>query len=215
MQKKRLVVFASGKGTTLQAILEACRDSVLDASIEILVSDKPDCPAVEIARNNQIQVIVLDAGTMDSFAGGLSNLDIENKADLIVLAGFNRILPDDFVDKYGGRMINTHPALLPCFGGKGMYGARVHRAVIQSGARISGCSVHFVSREVDGGPIIAQKAVQVLDSDTAETLAERVKATEKEVLIESIGYILSGKYRIDGKRVIPLEIDLSRGKQDF
>lgn len=205
-------MFASGKGTTLQAILEACRRSVLDARIEILVSDKPDCPAVEIARSNQIRVIVLDASTVDSFASSLNNLDIENRADLIVLAGFNRILPDDFVDKYGSRMINTHPALLPCFGGKGMYGARVHRAVIESGARISGCSVHFVSREVDGGPIIAQRAVQVLDSDTAETLAERVKATEKEVLIESIGYILSGKYRIDGRRVIPLETDSTRWK---
>lgn len=200
--RKNLAVFASGAGTTLQAIITACKASTINANVNLLVSDKPECGAVHIAHSNSIEVQILDAKTRNTLEKSLRNLKIDERTDLIVLAGFNRILPASFVSRFENKMINTHPALLPCFGGQGMYGMKVHRAVLQSGARVSGCSVHFVSIEVDGGPIISQKSVPVLDTDSPETLAERVKATEKEVLIESIHNLLERKFVIQNKRVI-------------
>ena len=188
-------------GTTLQSIVDACSSSLINATVIQLVSDKPDCGAVEIARRNSIKVLLLDCVTKEEFSHSLTNSEIGANCDVIVLAGFNRILPQEFVLRFEGKMINTHPALLPCFGGQGMYGMKVHRAVLESGTRISGASVHFVTNEVDCGPIIAQGTVEVLDSDTPESLAERVKVREKEVLIEAIRNLLERKFRIDGKRV--------------
>jgi phosphoribosylglycinamide formyltransferase-1 len=122
--------------------------------------------------------------------------------DFIVLAGFLSILPDSILDNFRHRIINTHPALLPCFGGMGMYGLRVHRAVIESGARYSGCTIHLVTGEVDGGPIIAQSIVEVKDNDTAESLSDRVKEAEHLLMTETLRKLLTSDYAVSGKRVV-------------
>jgi phosphoribosylglycinamide formyltransferase-1 len=119
-----------------------------------------------------------------------------------VLAGFLKILSGSFIRAFPNRIINIHPSLLPCFGGKGFYGEKVHKSVIESGARISGCTVHFVTEDVDLGPIIDQESVPVLDRDTPEQLAMRIHPVEHELLVRSIRLLVSGRYEIIGKRVV-------------
>ncbi len=128
--------------------------------------------------------------------------------DLIVLAGYMRILTDDFVDRYYGKMINIHPALLPLFGGEGMYGEKVHEAVLDAGMKRTGCSVHFVTSEVDGGPIIDQRCVPVKNDDDIHSLSERVKEKEHELLPEVVGAFADGRIKLeDGEAKILPEKD--------
>ena len=124
-----------------------------------------------------------------------------HNVELVILAGYLKILTPKFIREYEDKIINVHPALLPSFGGKGFYGEHVHRAVIEAGCKISGCTVHFVREEIDKGPIIVQKCVNVLDNDTPETLAERILPYEHESIVEAIKIIEEGKYKIEGMRV--------------
>ncbi len=202
MQRKKLAVLASGTGTTFQYILDASRRLDLFAEIAVLASDRKECGAVLRAESASIPVLQLKTKHLDDAIGSLERIFIDYNPDLVVLAGYNRILPEEFVSGHRERIINTHPALLPCFGGKGMYGLNVHRAVIESGAKFSGCTVHFVDTGIDTGPIIAQAIVQVSESDTQESLSEKVKAVEKPLLIGTITRLLHDPYRIEGKRVL-------------
>jgi formyltetrahydrofolate-dependent phosphoribosylglycinamide formyltransferase len=172
----RVAVLASGGGTNLQALLDALRDSPR-ARVALVVSDRPDAGALERARGAGIPTAVLRDPT-----DPVSVLAALNDADLVVLAGYLKLVPPGVVARFRWRMINIHPALLPAFGGPGMYGRRVHAAVLASGAAESGASVHYVDEEFDRGPVIAQTRVPVLPGDTPDALAARVLEAEHKLL---------------------------------
>jgi formyltetrahydrofolate-dependent phosphoribosylglycinamide formyltransferase len=175
-QPVRVAVLVSGGGTNLQALLDALHDSPL-ARVARVISNRPDAGALERARRADVPTTVLrdatDAGELHSALGD---------AQLVVLAGYLKLIPASVVARFRGRMINIHPALLPDFGGPGMYGHRVHEAVLASGAKESGVTVHFVDEVFDRGEIIAQERVPVKPDDTAETLATRVLEAEHRLL---------------------------------
>lgn len=204
MSRKRIVVLASGEGTNFQALIDAVAHGRIDADIAALISDRKGSGALRRARENGIQAISFPRteDNRDTYFKELLRLIKSQEPDLIVTAGFMKIFPTWLVEEFPLRIINTHPSLLPCFGGPGFYGHKVHERVIESGARISGCSAHFVIPDVDAGPIILQKAVEVLDDDTPDSLSERIKEVEHEALVEAVGIVLQGKFRVSGKRVI-------------
>jgi len=173
----RVAVLASGGGTNLQALLDALRDSPL-ARVVRVITNRPDAGALERARAGGVAATVLrDPGDAVELLAALAA-----HADLVVLAGYLKLVPPAVVARFRWRMINIHPALLPAHGGPGMYGPRVHEAVLASGAALSGVTVHYVDEQYDRGPIIAQAEVPVLPGDTAETLAARVLEAEHQLL---------------------------------
>ncbi len=204
-QVPRIVVMASGEGTNFQRIVDSISDGSLKARIIALISNRPDCGAARRAKEYGIPSYHFSwKSESDSNFSNLSSHLLNLKPDLIVLAGFMRILPPEIISVFKMKIINTHPSLLPCFGGMNFYGEKVHSAVIDSGAKFSGCTTHFVTGEVDGGPIISQAVVPVLDSDSPQSLAERVKEVEHQNLISSVKLVLSGNFRVAGKRVVRL-----------
>lgn len=174
----RVAVLASGGGTNLQALLDHCRGDAA-ARIVVVISNKPDAGALDRARRAGVPTAVL-ADHRD--AAELLGVLEAHRVEFVVLAGYLKLVPSTVVDAYVDRMINIHPALLPSFGGHGMYGRRVHEAVLASGATISGPTVHLVNAEYDRGRILAQWPVPVAPGDTPETLAARVLAVEHQLL---------------------------------
>ena len=177
-----IAVFASGRGSNFKSILE----NVSKEKIRIcaLASDKKDCGAVEFAIKNEIPVFLVSSKNQTGFFN-YEELILQlkkNPVDLIVLAGFLKMIPGFFIDEFEGKIINIHPALLPDFGGKGMYGINVHKAVFESKAKVSGATVHFVDKIYDHGKIIAQKSVDITDLNSPEEIAERVLKIEHELL---------------------------------
>ncbi len=174
----RVAVAVSGRGSNLEALLTACaRDPV--AEVVLVLSDRAEAPALERARARGIRALALAAPADAS--EWLAALE-EAGADLLVLAGYLKLVPAGVIARYRGRIVNVHPALLPAFGGRGMYGHRVHAAVLASGATESGATVHLVDEEYDRGAILAQARVPVRPGDTADTLAARVLAEEHRLL---------------------------------
>jgi phosphoribosylglycinamide formyltransferase 1 len=172
----RVAVLASGGGTNLQALLDACGPGA-PARVIRVISNRADAGALERARAAGIPAVVLrDPADSGELLAALAD------ADLVVLAGYLKLIPAAAVARFPRRMINIHPALLPAFGGPGMYGRRVHAAVLASGVAESGATVHYVDEHYDRGPIVAQRTVPVLPGDTPETLAARVLAVEHELL---------------------------------
>ena len=179
MTAVRVAVLASGGGTNLQALLDALTDSPL-ARVARVITNRPDAGAVQRARQSGVATTVLRDPT--DTAELLAALDATPGAELVVLAGYLKLVPSAVVARFRWRMINIHPALLPAHGGPGMYGRRVHEAVLASGAAESGGTVHYVDEQYDRGPIIAQARVPVRPDDTPETLAARVLEAEHELL---------------------------------
>jgi formyltetrahydrofolate-dependent phosphoribosylglycinamide formyltransferase len=176
----RIAVLASGGGTNLQALLDACRGSTpAPARVVLVVSNTPRAGALERARSAGVASRVLENYTDGPKLTGILR---DAKIDLVVLAGYLKLVPQETVAAYTGRIINIHPALLPAFGGQKMYGRKVHEAVLGSGATISGASIHLVTDEYDRGPIVAQWPVPVLAGDTPESLSLRVLAVEHQLL---------------------------------
>jgi len=174
----RVAVLASGGGTNLQALLDTCQGSA-PARVVVVISNKATAGALERARSAGVATEVLaDPGDGEGMVALLRSYD----ADLVVLAGYLKLVPEAVVRAFENRMLNIHPALLPSFGGPGMYGHRVHEAVLASGATISGPTVHVVTAEYDRGPIVAQWPVPVAGDDTPETLAARVLEVEHQLL---------------------------------
>jgi|GEM_PF-96483 len=199
----KLVVLVSGRGTNLQAIIDAIEEKKLNARIVAVISNRKKAYALERARKKNIPTYYLPSRKnerREDYDRRLDEIIAPLEPDLIVLAGFMRILSPWFVKKYRLKIINIHPALLPSFAG--LYGGNVHRAVIEYGCKVSGCTVHFVDEEVDHGPIIIQKCVEVKGDDTVETLAARVLEKEHESLVEAIKLLSEGKIKIEGRRVI-------------
>ena len=196
----KLAVFVSGRGSNLQSIFQS-RELADLIEIKAVISDKVECGAFEIARKYSVPTFSL--GENDGFVSynSLSKFLSQLNIDLIVLAGFLKLIPVDVVRNYKGRIINIHPALLPSFGGKGMYGMNVHRAVFNSSAKVSGATVHFVDESFDTGTIIAQKCINIEDVRTPEEIAERVLVIEHQILPSVIKMIAEKKVHLVNKRV--------------
>jgi formyltetrahydrofolate-dependent phosphoribosylglycinamide formyltransferase len=196
----RIAVLASGGGSNLQAILDHF-DALGDrraGSVAVVGSDRPTAGALERAERRGIPTMVVwpdTPGTADS----IDRLVDEYRVDLIVLAGYVKMIPTRIVSRFAGRMVNVHPALLPAFGGRGMYGSRVHHAVIESGARVSGVTVHFVDTEYDHGAIIAQWPVPVFADDDAGTLAARVLRVEHILYPRVIDAVADGRVSLPAR----------------
>ena len=192
--QKKIAVLASGSGTNLQAMIDAVKnDKLNNTKIVVVISNKKDAFALKRAENAGIETVYINPKEYTSnndYDRKLVEVISRYKIDLIVLAGYMKILTDSFVNVFSGKIINIHPALLPNFGGKGMYGRYVHEAVLKSGVKESGCAVHFVTTEVDSGPIIAQRKVSVIPGDTVESLSKRILNEEHKLLIEAIEKIL-------------------------
>ncbi len=177
-----IAVLVSGGGTNLQALLDAERDGIIKSgTIRLVVSSKRDAYALTRAANAGVKTVVCERG--DNFEANIISALEAEKIDMIVLAGFMSILSADFIARYRDRIINVHPSLIPSFCGDGYYGLRVHRAALDYGVKVSGATVHFVNEVCDGGKIILQKAVDVLDGDTPETLQKRIMTEAEWVLL--------------------------------
>ncbi|MCI9366157.1 MAG: phosphoribosylglycinamide formyltransferase [Clostridia bacterium] len=186
-----LVVFASGNGTTLQAIIDSIQAGHLTANIALVISNNPNAFALERAKKANIQTYIIKEKDSENMDEELSNVLSKINVNLIVLAGYLKLIGPKLISKY--KIINTHPSLLPKYGGKGMYGMNVHRAVIEAKEEYSGVTLHYVNSEYDRGDTIMQSVVKVLPTDTPEDLAAKVQAAEKIQLVEVIKAFASGK----------------------
>ena len=178
MSKAKIACLVSGGGTNLGALIKAQQEGILTSGeIKLVISSKADAYALVRAENAGIKTAVAvkkDLGSQEAFEAEIKKLLKENQIDLIILAGFMTILSADFTKDYPDRIINVHPALIPSFCGKGAYGLKVHEMALEYGVKVTGATVHFVNEIPDGGKIIMQKAVDIKDDDTAETLQRRV-----------------------------------------
>ena len=179
-----LVVFASGNGTTLQAIIDSINNNELDAKINLVVSNNKNAYALERAKKDNIETYIIQNKDFNMQDEELNNILSNYKIDLIVLAGYLKMIGPKLLDKY--TIINTHPSLLPKFGGKGMYGMKVHQAVVDAKEPVTGVTLHYVNSEYDKGSIIAQSKVEVLPTDTADDVSAKVQAVEKLQLIREL-----------------------------
>jgi phosphoribosylglycinamide formyltransferase-1 len=198
----RLAVFigTKGRGSNLMAIYGAMQEGRLSGEVALVIGTKPDAPALLRAQEAGIPVAVI-APSDDYEAKLLVALD-QAHANTIALAGYLRKLPEAVVQRFRNRIVNVHPALLPAFGGKGMYGHHVHEAVVAYGCKVSGCTVHFVDSEYDTGPIVLQRTVPVLNTDTPETLAARILPEEHAAYIEALQLLAEGRISLEGRRVM-------------
>ncbi len=201
----KIAVFASGRGSNFQTIHRKTRDGYISAEIVTLISDSEQAGALCFARENHISThVVRPKDFQNSTDFGSKLLDILNshQTDLVVLAGYLRKIPENVVTAFENRILNIHPALLPAFGGKGMYGMRVHEAVFRSGVHFSGVTVHLVNNEYDAGPIVLQRAVNIADCDSPAAIAERVLAEEHIAFPDALKRLIDNEYTVDGQRVI-------------
>jgi phosphoribosylglycinamide formyltransferase-1 len=196
---RRLGILLSGRGSNFQAIARAIAAGTLNAEIAVVISNRPDAPGLEIARELGLTAVGLSSKGIDreEFDRQLVALLQEYKVDLVCLAGYMRLLSGYFVRSFPMRILNIHPSLLPSFPGLDAQ----HQALLH-GVKYSGCTVHFVDENLDSGPIVKQSVVPVEDDDTPESLSARILSEEHRIYPEAIGIVLGGSYRIDGRRVI-------------
>ena len=196
-----LAIFVSGRGSNFQAILDALAQKKLRARVAVLISDRSEAGALQIARATGIATEVLACRDEEKYEQTLRLVLHHREVNFIVLAGYLRKIPASIIRAFHGRIINIHPALLPSFGGKGMYGKHVHQAVLDYGCKVSGATVHFVEEEYDTGAPILQRCVRVHEDDTAETLAGRVLEVEHQILPEALRLFAEERVQIEGRRV--------------
>ena len=201
--KKRIAVFASGGGTDFQSVIDAnLKDNFCE--ISLLVASKEGIGAIDRAKKHGIRTAVFsknDYPDTEKLYAELAYLLNMHRVDYIVLAGWLKIIPESFITAFRDRIINIHPSLIPSFCGAGYYGLNVHKAVIEYGAKVSGCTVHFVNEVPDGGAIIAQKAVYVSDGDTPESLQKKILEEEHKLLPYCVKKLCEGKITKDGAKV--------------
>jgi phosphoribosylglycinamide formyltransferase-1 len=200
MNKLKLAVFASHEGSNMQSIIDASKSGNLAAEVLCIISNNSDSGALRRAKNEGIAGYHISSKDFPNEADLINEfLRILNlhSIDLIILAGYMKIIPQAVISAYRNRILNIHPALLPKFGGKGMYGMNVHRAVIEAGEKESGATVHLVNEIYDNGRILLQKKVQISDSDTPESLASKVLAEEHKIYVETIQLISEGKIKLE------------------
>lgn len=201
----KIAVMVSGSGTNLQAIIDRIEDgSVKNTAIEVVISNNPKAYALQRAKDHGINAVCIspkDYDTRDEFNKVLLETVESYKVDLIVLAGFMVVIPPAMIEAYRNRMINIHPSLIPSFCGTGYYGLHVHEEALERGVKVSGATVHFVDEGTDTGPIILQKAVDVMPGDTPELLQRRImEQAEWVIMPKVINAIAAGRVKIDGHR---------------
>ncbi len=199
----KIAVLCSGGGTTLQNLIDLIRTGKLNADIRVVVASKPTSAAITRAESVGIKAVVVDrkaTADLEEFSKQVFAACDAGEVDLVVLGGWLSLLK--LPERYRGKAMNIHPALLPSFGGPGLYGSRVHQAVLATGVKLSGCTVHFIDDSYDTGPIILQRTCPVLDNDTPDTLAHRVFEEEKIAYPLAIQLYQQGRLRIDGRRVV-------------
>jgi phosphoribosylglycinamide formyltransferase 1 len=203
MMKLAIFVGSKGRGSNLMAVQNAIIEGRLAAQIVQVIGSFENAPALEWAREVGLTTTVLNPqkSTEDAYAESLKRVLTTSKVETIALAGYLRRLPSCVVSAYPHKIINIHPALLPAFGGKGMYGLYVQEAALAYGVKITGCTAHFVDEEYDTGPIICQKVVPVLDTDTPETLAARILPEEHAALVQSLQWLSKGRLQVTGRIV--------------
>ena len=204
MKEYKIGVLVSGGGTNLQAIIDACESGVIPGEVAVVISNKKDAFALERAKKHDIPRVFIDrkeCRDSNEFSQKISTELKKYNVHLVCLAGFLMKLSDEFIEEHKNRIINVHPSLLPAFGGHGMYGHHVHEAVLASGAKFTGPSVHFVEQEYDKGPIILQAVVPVLDDDSADSLGKRVLTQEHKIFPEAIKLFCENKLEVTGNRV--------------
>ena len=197
-----LAILISGSGTTLQNLIDKINYKTLNARIRIVISSAPDTYGIKRAEQNNIPVAIIQRkgfNNSEIFSNTLIKEIEKYSVDLIILAGFLHLFK--IPDKYTGKVMNIHPGLIPAFCGKGYYGHHVHEAVIESGVKVSGCTVHFVDNEYDCGPIIIQRVVPVHEDDSTNTLAQRVFKEECIAYPEAINLFAEGRLKIEGRKV--------------
>lgn len=205
---KNICVLVSGGGTNLQALIDAQKSGLIkNGKITCVIASKDGVYALERAKQNDIAARVIPRKEYDSvkdYTKAVTDALIEEKADLVVYAGFMTILDEQIVDAFPNKMMNVHPALIPSFCGKGFYGLHVHEEVLKKGVKLTGATVHFVTEECDGGPIILQKAVEVKNGDTPEILQKRVmEEAEWRILPQAVSLFCEDKIEvIDNKTII-------------
>ena len=188
----KIAVLVSGGGSNLQSIIDSIEDGSLNCEIEYVISDRP-CYGTERAEKHGIKTITLDRKELKKDLNIKIDEVLDNKVDLIVLAGFLSILDADFTEKWAKKIINIHPSLLPKYGGAGMYGIKIHRAVVADKEKKSGCTVHFVDSGIDSGEIIFQSEVDVLPDDTETTLQQRILKEEHALLPKAIKFLIDNR----------------------
>lgn len=200
MARIRVGVLASGRGTDFQSLVEARDRKELDVDLAVLVCNVPGAPVLERARKAGVRAVLIDhrkyGRDREAFERDVVRVLREKRVDLVVFAGFMRLVTPYFVKEFPNRIINIHPSLLPAFPG-----AHAHRDALAHGARVSGCTIHFVDASVDGGPFILQKAVPVREDDTEETLAARVLEQEHIFLPLAVRLFAEGRLRVEGHKV--------------
>jgi phosphoribosylglycinamide formyltransferase-1 len=195
---RRIAVLISGRGSNLQALIDAVSQRRLDAEIAIVISNRADAPGLERARAARIETLTLphrDFATRDAFEAALVRELRARDVTLVCLAGFMRLLGATFLDAFANRILNIHPSLLPAFPG-----VDAQRQALEHGAKVAGATVHFVTGELDGGPIVTQRAIPVRDDDTVDTLAAHILDVEHAIYPEAVGLVLDGGWAIDGRR---------------
>ena len=196
---KKLVILISGRGSNMEAIVRACSREEWPAQVAAVIASRPDAAGLAFAASHGIATAVVDHRQFpdrESFDAALARQIDAFAPDLVALAGFMRVLTPGFVDRYSGRMLNVHPSLLPSFAG-----LKTHQQALDAGVRLHGASVHFVTSQLDHGPIVVQSAVPVLNGDDAAALAERVLATEHIIYPRAVRWFVEGRLALDGLRV--------------
>jgi phosphoribosylglycinamide formyltransferase-1 len=198
-----IAVFASGRGSNFQAILHAIDAGIVPAKVVVLISNKFDAGAMKIALAHNIPTRHISQN-MFSSEGALADAMLEvleeYHTEFIVLSGYLKKIPAQVIRQYRNRIVNIHPALLPSFGGEGMYGRRVHEAVIGSGEKVSGATVHLVDEEYDRGPIVLQKSVDIVPNDTPDSLAAKVLKIEHEIFPLALKAFAEGRVKVEGRK---------------
>ncbi len=201
----RIAVLVSGKGrgSNMQAIIDACRSGKINGEVALVLGVRDDAPAMQRARAAGVKTVAIspdDYADSREYDAAVFQALKDHEIDLVCLAGYMRLLGADTVRHFRNRILNVHPALIPSFAGQGMYGHHVHEAVIESGVKFTGVTVHFVDEEYDRGPIVLQAVVPVADDDTPESLAERVLPVEHDTYTRAIALFAEGRISVNGRR---------------
>lgn len=204
MSPIKIGILISGGGTNLQSLIDNIKNEYINGEIKLVVSNKKEAYGLERAKKEGIETLYIDRKSFnseDEYNEKIIEEFKDRNIELVVLAGYLRVLSKEFVKAYKGRIINIHPSLIPSFCGRGYYGEKVHREVLKYGVKVTGATAHFVDEGTDTGPIILQKVVEVKDNDTVEQLKERVLKVEHEILPEAVKLFCDGRIKLKDRKV--------------
>lgn len=210
MPQLKIGVLVSGSGTNLQSLIDNIENGSINGKIEVVITNRENAYGLERARQNNIEAVYINQNDYDSFEkfnDAIIDVLKSNNVDLVVLAGYLKILSHKFIEAYRNKILNIHPSLIPSFCGKGYYGLKVHEAAINYGVKISGATVHFVDEQADAGPIVLQEAIEVNCNDTAELLQQKILKIEHKLLPLAVKYFCQGRLEVNGRNVIIKELN--------